>query len=93
MCSVIAQINLDNATYVGELDISQVSAIRETTGTSNGLEVPPMTVSPSCLQCFSSRNHNIVVAVVRSQGAIVKGQLGNTRVEVMLDSGSSISLI
>ena len=52
-----------------------------------------MTVSPSCLQCFSSRTHNVVVAVARSQGAIVKGQLGNTCVEVMLDSGSSISLI
>ena len=45
------------------------------------------------MQCFSSRTHNVVVAVVRSQGAIVKGQLGNTCVEVMLDSGSSISLI
>ena len=35
---------------------------------------------------------NVVVAAVRSQGAIVNGQLGNTHVDVMLDSGSSISL-
>ena len=48
--------------------------------------------SPTCLQCFSSRTHNVVVAVVRSQGAIVKGQLGNACVEVMLDSRSSISI-
>ena len=35
----------------------------------------------------------LVAAVVRSQDPTVKGQLGNTCVEVMLDSGSSISLI
>ena len=64
-------------------------------GASNGLEAPTTTVSPlSCLQCFSSGTRNVVVAVVRSQlGAIVKGELGNTYVDVMLDSGSSISLI
>ena len=52
-----------------------------------------MTVSPSCLQCFSSGTHNVVVAIVRSQGPIVKGELGNTYVDILLVSGSSIFLI
>ena len=36
---------------------------------------------------------NVVVAAVKSQGAIVKGELGGLCVEVMMDSGSSISLM
>ena len=35
----------------------------------------------------------IVVAAVRSQGAVVKGGLGDRGVDVMMDSGSSISLV
>ena len=35
---------------------------------------------------------NIVVAAVRSQGAVIKGGLGDRGVDVMMDSGSSISL-
>ena len=57
---------------------------------SIGLGAPPTTVSPSCIRSFMP---NVVVAAVRSQGAIVNGQLGNMHVDVMLDSGSSISLI
>ena len=36
---------------------------------------------------------NVVVAAVKSQGAIVKGELGGLCVEVMMDPGSSISLM
>ena len=36
---------------------------------------------------------NVVVAAVRSQGAVIKGKLGNVCVDVMMDSGSSISLV
>ena len=36
---------------------------------------------------------NIVVAAVQSQGAVIKGGLGDRGVDVMMDSGSSISLV
>ena len=36
---------------------------------------------------------NVVVAAVKSQGAIVKGELGGLCVKVMMVSGSSISLM
>ena len=62
-------------------------------GASNRLAVPPITVSPSCLQCLSNGTHKVVIAIVRSQGAIVKGELGNTCVGVMFDFRSSISLM
>lgn len=55
-------------------------------GTSIGLGAPPTTVSPSCVHNCNCGTPNIVVAAVRSQGAIVKGELGNVCVEVMMDS-------
>ena len=63
-------------------------------GASIGMGAPQTTVSPSCVRSFNRCGiPNVVVAAVRSQGAIVSGQLGNMCVEVMLDSGSSISLL
>ena len=35
----------------------------------------------------------VTVAVVKSQATIVKGQLGGVAVDLMLDSGSSVSLV
>ena len=35
----------------------------------------------------------LIIAAVRSQGSIVKGTLGANTTEIMLDSGSSISLV
>ena len=62
-------------------------------GTSIGPGVPPKAVSPSCVHSSNCGVPNVVVAAVRSQGAIVQGKLGNMCVEIMMDSGSSISLI
>ena len=73
--------------YVGELDILQEGADQETK--MGHLEWVGGTTNDSKPFVFAM----LVVAVVRSQDLIVKGQLGNTCIEVMLDSGSSISLI
>ena len=58
-----------------------------------GHGAPSTTVSPSSVHNCNCGTPNVVVAAVRSQGAIVKGELGNVCVEVMMDSGSSISLM
>jgi len=34
-----------------------------------------------------------LAAAVQSQGAVIKGEIGNMCVDIMMDSGSSISLI
>ena len=47
-------------------------------------------MSPSCYNCDVSK---LIIAAVRSQGAIVKGRLGSKTTEIMMDSGSSISLV
>ena len=62
-------------------------------GASIGLGAPPTTLSPSLMHNNNCGIPNIVVAAVKSQGAIVKGDLGGLCVKVMMDSGSSISLM
>ena len=47
-------------------------------------------MSPSCYNCDVSK---LIIAAVRSQGAVVKGKLGSKTTEIMMDSGSSISLV
>ena len=55
-------------------------------GASEGAETPQEPVSPPNVV-------SVVVAAVKSNAAITRGMLGKTEVDVMLDSGSSISLI
>ena len=50
---------------------------------SNGAGAYPITVSP----------HLTVVAAARSSATTVQGRVGDTEVEVMLDSGASVSLV
>ena len=51
-------------------------------------------MSPLCNNCDVRNNiHNIVVAAIRTDGSIVDGVLENTVVKLMIDSGSSISLV
>ena len=59
-------------------------------GVPHGLGAPLNTVSPSCYNCDVSK---LIIAAVRSQGAVVKGKLGSKTTEIMMDSGSSISLV
>ena len=54
---------------------------------SNGVGAPQEAVSPSNVA------NVVVVATVRSSAAITKGFLDNKEVDMMLDSGSSISLV
>ena len=55
-------------------------------GASEGAETPQEPVSPPNVV-------SVVVAAIKSNAAITRGMLGKTEVDVMLDSGSSISLI
>ena len=47
--------------------------------------------SPYSYNC--NVTNNIVIAAVRSQGSIVKGQLASKTTKILMDSGSSISLV
>ena len=49
--------------------------------------MPLNTVSPIC------DVSKLIIAAVRSQGSIVKGKLGTNTTEIMMDPGSSISLV
>ena len=59
-------------------------------GVPHGLGAPLKIVSPSCYNCDVSK---LIIAAVRSQGAVVKGGIGSKTTEIMMDSGSSISLV
>jgi len=64
---------------------------KRTRGISHGLGTPLKAVSPLCSSVNS--NSSIVVAAVRAQWSIINGILGGKVVEVMVDSGSSVSLV
>lgn len=48
--------------------------------------MPHAQVSPSSVS-------NVVVAAVRPSAAVLKGRLGDTEVDILLDSGSTVSLV
>ena len=56
-------------------------------------------VSPLCDSCdvcncdFCTSTHNIVVVAIRTDGFAINGVLENKVVKLMIDSGSSISLV
>ena len=64
---------------------------KRTRGVLHGLGMPLKAVSPLCSSVNS--NSSIVVVAVRAQRSIINGVLGGKVVEVMVDSGSSISLV
>ena len=66
-----------------------VSIGKRTRGTSHGLGAPLETVSP--LYCHNV--NSLVVAAIRTQGSIITGVIANKVVEIMIDLGSSISLV
>ena len=49
--------------------------------------------SPDVLGPFKDVAADVVIAAVRSNTAIVRGQLGSVDMDMMLDSGSSVSLV
>lgn len=63
------------------------------TGNNNYICDAPVCSNSSNGRTYMCDTSNIVVAAVRSQGAVIKGELGNMCVEIMMDSGSSISLV
>ena len=54
------------------------------------MQQAPLSMSPTT---NSADVMPVTVAVVRSQATMVKGELGGVAVDVMLDSGSSVSLV
>ena len=42
---------------------------------------------------FKAVDADVVIAAVRSNTAIIRGQLGSVDMDMMLDSGSSVSLV
>ena len=73
-----------------ELNISPFG--KRTRGILHRLGAPLKIVSLPCSYNCNESN-NIVVAAVRSQSSIIKGQLGSKTTEIMMYSGSSISLV
>ena len=65
--------------------------LAQTGGVSHGLGAPLKVVSPLCSNVDSYSS--VVVAAVRTQGSIINGVLESRVVEVMVDSGSSVSLV
>ena len=62
---------------------------KQTGDACSGQQVPP-SVSPIT---YSANVVTVTVAVVRSQATTVQGKLGGKAVDVILDSGSSVSLV
>ena len=76
------------ALRVAKLDISLRSAVRETMwgGLCRAAGVPGSN-KPQGSQCI------VMVAAVKSRATVITGRFGGVPVELMLDSGSSISLV
>ena len=55
----------------------------------NGLGAPLKTVS----HLYGHSTYNVVVAAIRAQGSIITGVVDNKLVEIMIDSGLSVSLV
>ena len=57
-----------------------------------GTQFRPL-ASPDVLGPFKAVDADVVIAAVRSNTPIVRGQLGSVDMDMMLDSGSSVSLV
>ena len=64
----------------------RLSSGKRAWGACIGQQVPPSTVSPQDVNV-------ITVAAVKTKAATILGKIGGSAVEMMLDSGSSVSLI
>ena len=62
-------------------------------GTCTGQQASLPVRSPPTNQNLQSDNVTVTVAAVKSTATVIKGTFGGVAVEMMLDSGSSVSLV